>query len=560
MIITALNWLFFSMTFWILGAGFFAAWQRGKTEPLHMPESDTILVGFCLSLLFALWTSLFLPLGITSQIVYILIVVGVLLALFCKKKLVLPRLQRPNSWLTLVLIALVFLLIFINSLNRPTNPDSGIYHAQTIRWIESYPVVPGLANLHTRLGFNSSWLVVNALFSFHQIFPQSLHCLPGFLFVVVCAALLQKGAAAYRQGKIVPALFGLLAVAFLLETNIGQASSPGTDLPAILLMVLLTFLWINQEWEAAQNALGGIVMVFLTFTVITIKLSAAPIALLTLIVLFRFLRQKQRQALRWFFLLAGLVFIPWCARSVMLTGYLVYPIPFPDLFSVDWKIPAEHLRIEQAVIRAWGRMPGLPFEQVNRLAFLAWAKPWFYDFSFNRRILVALAFLSPVAFLPLAFRAVRAVVSRAAIKPLLFGGLFLYAGIVYWVLSAPDIRFGYTFIIPLVSLMVSLVLIVPLAVLKKPAMLYHAVLMVSVLFTAQILVRSVNPVIIRQQVVSPADYPNLPTYPCEIYNKTILCAELYHECWYAPFPCIPTPKPQAVMRGEDFGSGFRLKQ
>lgn len=29
--------------------------------------------------------------------------------------------------------------------------DSGLYHAQAIRWIEEYGVVPGLANLHCRL-------------------------------------------------------------------------------------------------------------------------------------------------------------------------------------------------------------------------------------------------------------------------------------------------------------------------------------------------------------------------------------------------------------------------
>jgi hypothetical protein len=34
--------------------------------------------------------------------------------------------------------------------------DTGLYYLTTIRWAQDYPVVPGLANLHTRLGFNQS--------------------------------------------------------------------------------------------------------------------------------------------------------------------------------------------------------------------------------------------------------------------------------------------------------------------------------------------------------------------------------------------------------------------
>jgi hypothetical protein len=245
-----------------------------------------------------------------------------------------------------------------------------------------------------------------------------------------------------------------------------------------------------------------------------------------------------------------------------MTGYLVYPIPFPDIFAVDWKIPADHLIIEQEVIRSWGKMPAVDFNMVKDLPLMAWAKPWFYDFSLNRRVILALVFLAPIFLLLLVFKSVRENLSRAGSRAVLVTGGIVYAGLLYWFFSAPDIRFGYTFIIPMLSLILALITVPMFSVLKKyisPAVIFNLVLIFGLVFSSQMFVRSLNSAMINEYGVFPADYPNLPTYPCEIYNKTILCAELYNECWYAPFPCIPTSKPQAVMRGEDFRSGFRLK-
>ena len=67
--------------------------------------------------------------------------------------------------------------------------DTGLYHAQSIRWIEEYGVVPGLGNLHTRLAYNSASFCLSALYSFAFLGGQSYHCVAGFLaflLAVVC--------------------------------------------------------------------------------------------------------------------------------------------------------------------------------------------------------------------------------------------------------------------------------------------------------------------------------------------------------------------------------------
>jgi hypothetical protein len=50
------------------------------------------------------------------------------------------------------------------SMRPPTNGDSGEYHFNTIRWINAFPIVPGLGNLHGRLAFNQSFLYCGTQF------------------------------------------------------------------------------------------------------------------------------------------------------------------------------------------------------------------------------------------------------------------------------------------------------------------------------------------------------------------------------------------------------------
>ena len=48
-----------------------------------------------------------------------------------------------------VIFIFVLMLLFSYGASRGyLHFDSGLYHAQAIRWIEEYGVVPGLANLH----------------------------------------------------------------------------------------------------------------------------------------------------------------------------------------------------------------------------------------------------------------------------------------------------------------------------------------------------------------------------------------------------------------------------
>jgi hypothetical protein len=64
---------------------------------------------------------------------------------------------RQTSLLGLIILVPVLLVASWNALTSAiTCNDITGYHLQAVRWVAEFGSVPGLANLHGRLGFNSA--------------------------------------------------------------------------------------------------------------------------------------------------------------------------------------------------------------------------------------------------------------------------------------------------------------------------------------------------------------------------------------------------------------------
>ena len=61
-----------------------------------------------------------------------------------------------------------------NSCGPNVHVDTELYHGQAVRWMEEYSAVKGLGNIFRRSAYNSSFLCLQALFSFKFVFGQSI--------------------------------------------------------------------------------------------------------------------------------------------------------------------------------------------------------------------------------------------------------------------------------------------------------------------------------------------------------------------------------------------------
>jgi hypothetical protein len=203
--------------------------------------------------------------------------------------------DHPRSAMSMVnarslVIAVFWLLslsLFIFTLLKtiePSHYDTGLYHAQAIRWIESFRAVPGLGNLMFRLAINSAWMLPSALFSFSFTGIQSFHVLNGFFYIISIAFFLEKSTRLLRREFTLSNLVSLVLIFFSYRLLPQQLSSPGTDVPVYLLVCIIFLLSLEKIESGAVDHMDLKLILIWVFSVIAVivKLSAMPILLLPL--------------------------------------------------------------------------------------------------------------------------------------------------------------------------------------------------------------------------------------------------------------------------------------
>lgn len=528
MLLTLLVWLYTLSLCWVYGALFFK----------NAPAALTAIAGMAILTVFAEFFSLLFPIGWQ---IHLILLSGAII-LLATRRIQPPRINLPGGWLPLLVLATALLLTLLIAPQRPINPDTNLYHAQAIRWIETYPAVPGLGNLHGRLAFDSAWLVTNALFSFSFLGLGSLRLSASVLFLAAIFIFWQ-GLPGLKSGQVSASTLlrlGFLPLGFYVLG--GEISSPGTDLPVSLLIWIITLLWVEQMETEQPHHLALITL--LAFFAVTVKLSALPLLLFCLPVFFG----KPRRQILWAALCGALVLIPFLARNVILSGYLIYPYPSLDFFSFDWKVPFERAEADRLDVLRYGRLAGrgdLPTRIWD------WFPNWWERQTINRRVIFSAALLTPLS----------ALLARFSPPRLWAGWAALYCGVLFWLFSAPDYRFGYGFLLAALLLALSpwfapLIKRLPI----PPAHLAALTACLTLIFLAATLALSLDPQTLPARLLLPASYDRLPVDPCPLVNASAFCARSYGSCSYAELPCAPSPRFWVEMRGDTLRSGFRATQ
>src|SRR5215471_978333 len=175
------TWGILSLSFCGIGLTF------ERTLGLKALDGETILSAFWFGWCFVLmglqiWHSFFPVDWRPLLFVFALGPVG----LYLGRNQVTDILKRANFSLPWIFI---LCLVIGWQANRSLAPlrtyDAGLYHLSAIRWISSYPIIPGLANLHDRLGFNSSYFLFQSMLDVGLWTHRSYHLASGLLLLAV---------------------------------------------------------------------------------------------------------------------------------------------------------------------------------------------------------------------------------------------------------------------------------------------------------------------------------------------------------------------------------------
>lgn len=334
----------------------------------------------------------------------------------------------PNG----LLLKLIFVVICleIGVLASPGNPDTAGYHLGLVDLIKHYPIIPGIGNLHFRLGFNQSYFSYSA-------FIDSLYLENGYRAANLYIAFVPIMYTIYLVQKKVIDKKTVIFLILPIVISLRFVSSPSPDLynSMVQLLVFLLFLDIffvkNSTCDQGYKTFIALILIFSLFIN---KLSgiffALPFGFYLYIHLYR-LNQKRYIFISLFYLL--LLSCIHFYRGYVQTGYPFFPSSIFGNEGLAWSVPKKIAIAEQAWIYSWARQPNLSPEIV--LNGYAWVYPWLKNSWFQMSILCVVVIANIYLLIN------RKCLDKNKYHVLLVLLFLLTLPIIPWFYTAPDWRF-----------------------------------------------------------------------------------------------------------------------
>jgi hypothetical protein len=142
-------------------------------------------------------------------------------------------------------------------------------------------------------------------------------------------------------------------------------------------------------------------------------------------------------------------------RSIVLSGYPIFPTTHFDVFAVDWKAPARVAHEQEMWVHAWakGLHAGSP-EETLQYPLSQWLPLWIRNWSnlarFFMPLLAAAAVLFALSFL---FRSSRSWLIEGNRRALSSIATVSVASSAFWFWQAPDVRFGAPYLTALFAIL-----------------------------------------------------------------------------------------------------------
>ncbi len=408
-------WLYVIATTYLIGYGFLMSLvslpgmrhkkgkkhiKEGKRYDLRFRESY-IITGVVLVTVFAQIVSLFSKVSVGANIV--LISVSMLVAVYYRQELyeeLLSMHGKLRAGANFYIYLAVFLIMAYGASHGIMHYDSDLYHAQAIRWIEEYGIVKGLGNLHVRLAYNSAAFPLSAIYSFRFLGGQSYHVMSGF-FALLLAWQCVDIKNVYRRGHLVISDFARLAAIYYLFTIYDEMMAPASDYFLSCLVFYIIIHWLDMYVKHERSYVPYILLALLGVYAITIKLSAAPMLLLTVVPIYKLFHDRTKEKMRAFWtsvILALIIAVPFLIRNIILSGWLLYPVTMLDFFGFYWEIPKGVAAFDAMEIRTFGRGYN-DVASYGNVSFSQWVPDWFAGITGLNKIMLILALVSIVIYI-----------------------------------------------------------------------------------------------------------------------------------------------------------------
>ena len=464
--------------------------------------------------------------------------------------------RRPGI---VLFVLLIIVGLCLKSLQAPRNFDSALYHFQTIRWLNEFPIVYGLGNLHGRLAFNQSYF---NLLAFLQIEPLTSkgYAAAAVFMILLCACSVYRLYHALSKGNGWIVLLLVVGLGLTLD----QLSSPTPDLAisVIQLQIYVYLISLFVKFERAQpiEIFPVLVLAFLAYFIVTIKISALAFAcgcLLVCLPIFNSIRQTHIKVLAITFGACLLFSVIHFARGYVLSGAPFFPSQIGADWTLPWAMPQESVKGDADWIYSWARLPGA--DPATVLGNWNWLRPWLNNLpSLAKNLFV----IGMVLFGLNIALSCRLKVNRTRWLLYLLYVPLVFA-ILFWFFTAPDFRFLGA--VPILFIMISGWLCWKLASDLKPVVFVSSKGIggrVDILIAVVALFIFLHFLGVRSLTLHVPEHLSMMTAHDQKLNMGVIFYQPRDGlCWNNPLPCAPFVSPSLKLRDPSGGiaAGFTLK-
>ena len=551
MVSVLFNWIYIAVTTFCLGVGCSAVIE--KVFDYRIKRIDSLLIaGIIVATVYAQYFSLVSGVGLIANIV--LVLVCIIVIFLCHKSIREYLIKAKKSYsLPKIIVLFVFVLLWAYFTSRgPIHIDTDLYHAQSIRWIEEYGVVPGLGNIHERFAYNSSFFALSALYSMKFLVGQSLHTVSGFFALLLSITVLDI-TKSWKKHRFELVDYASLGAIYYLFTITDEVISPASDYSIMCMIFFVTIKWLDllaqKEKDIAPYALLCVVGVY----ALTLKLTAGLVLILLIKPAYMLIREKRVKQIVIYLCMGLLVAIPWFTRTVVISGWLLYPFPALDLFNFDWEMNAELIAVDAAQISVWGK--ALYDISLVDTPITKWLPNWFSTtLSGTEKFLILGNMFGTILYVvALIWIAVKRKTEHLDMI-LVFG--MIVCSYLFWQLSAPLMRYGYAYVLLLDFLLIGYIL-TNMNLQKVEVVVYFVIL----LYGGYKLLRTGEYIYNCRLVDSyiwQSEYGKYEMETYEIDGITFYKPVYGALSGYDMFPATPT-KEEVELRGKKIEDGFRRK-
>jgi len=321
MILIAAYWLFLFILTLPLGIVAVNTFKLTAQNPVI-----TVLLGVVLLTCGFTLTAFLFPLGFTSLLVWSLM--SMLSGFYYKAQLKQQLLAFRKSIIELpsylkIITGIFTFAALLKSAQYPFILDNESYYIQTIKWLNEYGFVKGLANLHIFFAQNSAWHVLQAGTNFSFI-TNKINDINGFVFTLCTIYYLTEGIA-FSTGKKV---YWLSFMPVLSTFPFLFLDVPSPDLPLLLITPIILHLFIEYSNSNSNFKIALLLFIFLVF----IKITIAPLGILFLAGLIK------KENIKFALITALPIALLWIAKNIIISGLPLYPFPYLSQ-ATNWAIP-----------------------------------------------------------------------------------------------------------------------------------------------------------------------------------------------------------------------------